>query len=139
MGVIPYISLTDLIVFKIECCGKRERTKGETDAIDAEALLGMVIEPLPLVLNPEQKILVKDGIEAVMRHSLDNPRSWWRERLGLPEENDGEGDEVGDEEGGEEDGEKDNTFLYFSSFFRLSLFGFVLLDMGQVCMGGVVH
>ncbi|KAK4234485.1 hypothetical protein C8A03DRAFT_37754 [Achaetomium macrosporum] len=95
-GVIPYISRTDLIVFKLYSCGLRgQPDKGFTDALDAKDLLETLTAPL--ALTTQQKTIVEDGIKDVMRHLQDIPQSWWRERLGLPEE-DGELDNQGDDE-----------------------------------------
>ncbi|KAK4240595.1 hypothetical protein C8A03DRAFT_31301 [Achaetomium macrosporum] len=72
-GDIPYISRPDLIVFKIFSCGLRATTtrKGGIDAEDAE------------------QAIVEDRIDDVVSYFEDRPRSWWRERLGLPEEDGG--------------------------------------------------
>jgi hypothetical protein len=52
----------------------------------------------------------------------------------VADEKDGEKENKGDEEGPD----KNNTGLYFTSSFRLSLFGFALLDMERAWMAGVV-
>ncbi|KAK4153532.1 hypothetical protein C8A00DRAFT_33693 [Chaetomidium leptoderma] len=97
--VIPYISITDLIVFKISSCGMRaDKEKGSTDADDAEDLLGVTG---PLTLTPEQQTAVEKGIEGVIGRHSRRTRSWWRTQLGLPENDDGEGGEEGEEEGEE--------------------------------------
>ncbi|KAL2018461.1 hypothetical protein VTK56DRAFT_817 [Thermocarpiscus australiensis] len=51
-GTIPYISHTDLIVFKVHSCGLRAAEfKRNNNATDAKALLNMVATPLALTLQ----------------------------------------------------------------------------------------
>jgi len=82
-GVVPYISATDLIAFKISSCGLRaEVPKGRRDANDAEALLRQESRSRPLVLTPEQKSAVEAGLPDVMKYS-NSEEKWWKKSLGL--------------------------------------------------------
>ncbi|KAK3302629.1 uncharacterized protein B0T15DRAFT_577696 [Chaetomium strumarium] len=67
-------------------CGLRAppANKGAIDGKNAKVLLD--IGPTPLTLTLQQQAIVEDRIEDVMDYFQDRPRSWWRERLGLPEE-----------------------------------------------------
>jgi hypothetical protein len=57
----------------------------------------------------------------------------------VADEKDGEKEnKVVKKKGDEEGPDKNNTGLYFTSSFRLSLFGFALLDMERAWMAGVV-
>lgn len=101
-GKIPYISRQGLIVFKMYCCGLREsRYHHETDASDVKALLDTMTRPL--ALSPQQQVIVNGGIDEVMTHcERKMPLSWWREKLGLPRVDTGDGEYGAD--GGESDG-----------------------------------
>ncbi|KAK4154605.1 hypothetical protein C8A00DRAFT_14312 [Chaetomidium leptoderma] len=114
-NTVPYISLTDLIVFKFGSCGMRALpTKKEIDARDARALLGMATAPL--VLTPDQQAIVENALKDVMDNANSIiPRSLWRRRLGLPREGDEENEEDGEpregDEESEEDGEDDSVWV----------------------------
>lgn len=82
-GVVPYISATDLLVFKINSCGLRaEPAKALRDASDAEALLNLELRSGPLILTPDQKVPVKAGLVDIAKHT-NRTEGWWKERLGL--------------------------------------------------------
>lgn len=85
-GVVPYISATDVVVFKIFSCGLRaQQSKKRTDAVDASDLLGHMTENSPLTLTSIQRQFVEEGIMDVVTQS-DWPEAWWRERLGMSTE-----------------------------------------------------
>lgn len=82
-GAVPYIGMTDLLVFKIHSCGLRaEGSKKRRDALDAETI-ARTIPTLPIVLNAEQKALVEPCIVDVVAHGAESEQ-WWRAYLGLP-------------------------------------------------------
>lgn len=84
-GSVPYIPPVDLIVFKINSCGLRaDGKKKETDASDAEALLNMVTANMSINLTTEQQAIVENGLADVLALS-SRPEKWWREGLGLPQ------------------------------------------------------
>jgi hypothetical protein len=83
-GATPYISATDLVVFKINSCGLRAQTaKKRTDAADAQALLERLTGQAPLSLSNAQKAAVEQGINDVVTYGTKT-KAWWREKLGLP-------------------------------------------------------
>jgi hypothetical protein len=82
-GGVPYISTTDLIVFKMNSCGLRAQpAKKRVDAADAETLLEQETRKSPLKLNSTQKGLVEPSIQDVVAHG-SRDESWWRAHLGL--------------------------------------------------------
>ncbi|RMD39644.1 hypothetical protein DV735_g5480, partial [Chaetothyriales sp. CBS 134920] len=82
-GIVPYISATDLVVFKVYSCGLRaERTKRRTDASDAENLLEQLASRGPLSLTNDQKTAVEKGIDDVVAYG-GKAKKWWKEMLGL--------------------------------------------------------
>lgn len=84
-GCVPYISAVDLIVFKINSCGLRaDAIKKETDAIDAQNLIRKVTATMLINLTTEQKTIVENGLADVLAFSTESEK-WWREQLGLPQ------------------------------------------------------
>ncbi|KIX02795.1 uncharacterized protein Z518_08737 [Rhinocladiella mackenziei CBS 650.93] len=83
-GAIPYISATDLVVFKMNSCGLRPQTsKKRTDAADAQALLEKLTVQASLKLTNAQKAIVEPSVDDVVAHGTKT-MMWWREHLGLP-------------------------------------------------------
>lgn len=83
-GAIPWISATDLVVFKINSCGLRAQTsKKRTDAADAQALLEKLTVHGSLNLTAAQRAIVELCIQDVVAHGTKS-KAWWRQRLGLP-------------------------------------------------------
>ena len=81
---IPYISPTDLVVFKMNSCGLRALpSKRRTDAADAQALLEGLTVHGSLSLTDAQRAIVEPCINDVVVHGT-RTETWWRERLGLP-------------------------------------------------------
>ncbi|KAH6632100.1 hypothetical protein F5144DRAFT_240988 [Chaetomium tenue] len=81
---IPYISISDLIAFKIYACGKITTLKRVTHAIDAHTLLGAnASKEAPLTLTADQKAAVESGIEILLVVWQGDSRDWWTDRLGL--------------------------------------------------------
>ncbi|KAI8949883.1 hypothetical protein F4801DRAFT_579985 [Xylaria longipes] len=83
-GTIPYISVDDLIVFKIFSCGLRsEVSKSRRDALDAFRLLEQKTRASgPLRLSKHQIDAVVPGLNDVVRLT-NNDDAWWKNRLGL--------------------------------------------------------
>ncbi|KAL9123826.1 MAG: hypothetical protein Q9217_006783 [Psora testacea] len=82
-GAIPWISETDLVVFKMNSCGLRAQTsKKRTDAADARALLEKLTVHASLNLTSAQRAIVEPCIKDVVAHGTKT-KAWWRERLGL--------------------------------------------------------
>lgn len=84
VGGVPYISPTDLMVFKIFSCGLRaQAVKKRTDAADAEQVLTMMTEHSSLKLTSAQRAIVEPCIADMVAHGSKDDK-WWREQLGLP-------------------------------------------------------
>ena len=84
LGAIPYISATDLVVFKINSCGLRAQTaKKRTDAVDAQALLEMLTVRASLNLTNAQAAVVAPCLDDVVANGSKS-KAWWTERLGFP-------------------------------------------------------
>lgn len=82
---VPYISVEDLVVFKIDSCGHQAtEPKKERDARDAIALLELASVQGPLFLQDHQERLVEEGMADVIAHTARD-KGWWEGRLGLPE------------------------------------------------------
>lgn len=83
-GEVPYISATDLIVFKINSCGMRaQASKKRLDAADARNLLEKQTAYSALSLTSAQRVVVESGIADVVEHGTKS-EAWWRAKLGLP-------------------------------------------------------
>lgn len=81
---IPYMSSTDLIIFKINCCGLRATvTKKRSDAGDAEAMLENETHDSPLSLTDDQQAILEPCIADVVAHGTRSEQ-WWRQRLDMP-------------------------------------------------------
>jgi hypothetical protein len=83
-GTVPYISVIDLIVFKISSCGLRAQIdKKRIDALDARSITQKATPSGPLHLTSAQQAIVKPCIADVVAYG-DMPEAWWKRRLGLP-------------------------------------------------------
>ena len=81
---VPYISPTDLIIFKICSCGMRARPfKRRTDARDAESMIEIEAAQAPLDLMSAQKALVDTYLADVIKYGTKT-ELWLRQKLGLP-------------------------------------------------------
>lgn len=82
---LPYVSLEDLIAFKMDACGLRDSPpKKIQEARDAAALLEVAAEHSALQLNDDQARVVEECLPDVLRHSEDpdkQGKSWWQIRL----------------------------------------------------------
>ncbi|KAI1852551.1 hypothetical protein JX265_013010 [Neoarthrinium moseri] len=84
-GVFPYISLSDLIVLKIDSCGYHRAWGARVrDAYDAAALLEYASAPHPLILSCRQECVVREGLPDVIEYG-GRGKAWWLCRLGLHE------------------------------------------------------
>ncbi|KAE8406745.1 hypothetical protein BDV37DRAFT_52499 [Aspergillus pseudonomiae] len=69
-GSLPYISETDLLIFKINSCGLRSTpAKKLRDATDARSLADDLSSKGPIVLSSTQKSAVLQGLDDVVRLS----------------------------------------------------------------------
>ncbi|KUI62786.1 hypothetical protein VP1G_09910 [Cytospora mali] len=81
---LPYISLVDLIVFKMDACGLRDSPHSKQQEVrDAAALLELATEHSALSLNDEQLRVVEENLADVLRHSTPDKqaKAWWQARL----------------------------------------------------------
>jgi len=85
-SALPYISMHDLIVFKINSCGMRGTLKKkERDAGDAEALLDLVADSRAFCLTLNQhntRNVLLIGLKDVVALT-SHPEAWWKRKLGL--------------------------------------------------------
>jgi hypothetical protein len=82
-GFIPYISLLDLIVFKIDSSGLY-RTLGPRmrDALDAAALLEYASRHQPLQFSYRKERIIRRGLPDAIEYS-GREWGWWYRRLGF--------------------------------------------------------
>jgi hypothetical protein len=81
---LPYISLEDLIVFKMDACGLRDSAQSkQTEVRHAAALLELATEHSALSLNDDQARMVEESLADVLRHAPSDKQSkaWWQSRL----------------------------------------------------------
>ncbi|KAB8254572.1 hypothetical protein BDV32DRAFT_142787 [Aspergillus pseudonomiae] len=70
-GSLPYISETDLLIFKINSCGLRSTpAKKLRDATDARSLADDLSSKGPIVLSSTQKSAVLQGLDDVPKLAL---------------------------------------------------------------------
>ena len=82
-GNVPYISPTDLIVFKIFSCGLRPTAnKRRVDAIDAQNLMLRFFSNSVVNLTGPQANLVSQGLGDLVAYGTMTEQ-WWRQHLGL--------------------------------------------------------
>lgn len=80
-GHLPYVSVVDMIVFKMDSCGLHDSTQGkQQEARDAAALLEAATEHCALELNEDQARVVEECLADVLRHSASD-KGWWQARL----------------------------------------------------------
>lgn len=81
---LPYISLVDLIVFKMDACGLRDSPHSKQQEVrDAAALLELATEHSALTLNDDQTRVVEENLAEVLRHAGPDKqaKAWWQARL----------------------------------------------------------
>ena len=81
---LPYISLEDILVFKVDACGLRERDASKRkEAVDAVALLELASEHAPLHLDEARLDKITQGLPEIVEFSdPEHDKSWWQRRLG---------------------------------------------------------
>ncbi|KAI1808111.1 hypothetical protein F4811DRAFT_335811 [Daldinia bambusicola] len=80
---VPYISLTDLIVFKLDSSGLRSNpAKKERDALDAAALVDLATHKSSLRLSEKQEQVVEEAL-CDMAKCGSKEKGWWEKRMGL--------------------------------------------------------
>ncbi|KAI0143993.1 hypothetical protein F4776DRAFT_450159 [Hypoxylon sp. NC0597] len=80
---IPYISLIDLIVFKLDSSGLRSNpAKKERDAKDAAALVDLATSKAPIRLSAKQEQVVEEALCDVATCGTKE-KGWWEKHMGL--------------------------------------------------------
>ncbi|KAL7622974.1 hypothetical protein AAE478_006653 [Parahypoxylon ruwenzoriense] len=80
---IPYISLTDLIVFKLDSSGLRSNpAKKDRDARDAAALVDLAAKEGDIELSERQQQVVEEALCDVARCG-SKEKVWWQKYMGL--------------------------------------------------------
>ncbi|KAI1389794.1 uncharacterized protein F4822DRAFT_213976 [Hypoxylon trugodes] len=80
---IPYISLTDLIVFKLDSSGLRSNpVKKERDARDAAALVSLAANEGTIQLSEKQEQVVEEALCDVAKCGTKE-KGWWEHQMGL--------------------------------------------------------
>jgi hypothetical protein len=83
-GMVPYISVEELIVFKMGSCGMRPtKEKSMVDADDARMLVELATRNGPLGISSDLRKMVEPRIEDVVNNGSESVE-WWRAKLGLP-------------------------------------------------------
>lgn len=83
-GYLPYVSLADLIVFKMDACGLRDSSQGkQREARDAAALLELATEHCALDLNENQTRVAEECLADILRYAPSDKqnKAWWQARL----------------------------------------------------------
>ena len=81
---LPYISLVDLVVFKMDACGLRDSPVSKQHEVrDAAALLELATKHSALSLNDDQTRVVEESLADVLRHAAPDKqtKAWWQARL----------------------------------------------------------
>lgn len=83
-GVLPYLSLQDLIVFKVDASGLHESLRGkQREAREAAALLELAAEHCPLKLDAIKMDKIQQALPEIVEFSLpEHDKSWWQRNLG---------------------------------------------------------
>ncbi|CAM1505996.1 Fc.00g116330.m01.CDS01 [Cosmosporella sp. VM-42] len=83
--ILPYVSLEDLLVFKVDACGLHERvTSKQREARDAAALLALASEHTSLKMEEDKLDKIQQSLADVAEFSLpEHDKSWWQRRLGV--------------------------------------------------------
>ncbi|KAI0838614.1 hypothetical protein F5Y06DRAFT_286980 [Hypoxylon sp. FL0890] len=80
---IPYISLIDLIVFKLDSSGLRSNpAKKERDARDAAALVDLAANKAPIRLSKKQEQVVEEALCDVATCGTKE-KGWWEKHMSL--------------------------------------------------------
>ncbi|KAF7172420.1 hypothetical protein CNMCM6106_006640 [Aspergillus hiratsukae] len=81
---LPFLSLLDLLVYKIHCCSMRpSRDKRTQDAQDAHVLVNILSQQEAIALNDSQEQAVLSGLDGMLECYRARTRQWWQSALGL--------------------------------------------------------
>ncbi|RSL94943.1 hypothetical protein CDV31_014118 [Fusarium ambrosium] len=84
-ATLPYTSLQDLIVFKMDACGLHENDASKRrDACDAAALLELASEHGALNLDEDQAERAEEALADMVEFSdPEHDKNWWQRCLGM--------------------------------------------------------
>uniref|UniRef100_A0A8H7N3Y5 Uncharacterized protein n=1 Tax=Bionectria ochroleuca TaxID=29856 RepID=A0A8H7N3Y5_BIOOC len=83
-NALPYISIDDLIVFKVDACGLREREASKRqEACVAAALLELASEHGPINVDEDKLDRIEQALPEILEFcDAEHDKSWWQRRLG---------------------------------------------------------
>ncbi|KAF7137074.1 hypothetical protein CNMCM5793_006962 [Aspergillus hiratsukae] len=81
---LPFLSLLDLLVYKIHCCSMRPSSdKRKQDAEDAHVLVNILSQQGAIAPNDSQEQAVLSGLDGMLECYGERTRQWWESALGL--------------------------------------------------------
>ncbi|GKU03884.1 unnamed protein product [Fusarium langsethiae] len=83
-STLPYTSLEDIIIFKMDGCGLHENDNSKRrDACDAAALLDLASEHGALVLDEDKTERAEEALADMVEFSDEKDKGWWQRCLGM--------------------------------------------------------
>ncbi|KAG5804175.1 hypothetical protein H9Q74_011371 [Fusarium xylarioides] len=83
-ATLPYTSLEDLIIFKMDACGLHENDNSKRrDACDAAALLELASEHGALRLDEDKTERAEEALGDMVEFSDEKDKGWWQRCLGM--------------------------------------------------------
>ncbi|KAF4446711.1 hypothetical protein F53441_9644 [Fusarium austroafricanum] len=83
-ATLPYTSLEDLIIFKMDACGLHENDMSKRrDACDAAALLELASEHGALRLDEDKTERAEEALGDMVEFSDEKDKGWWQRCLGM--------------------------------------------------------
>ncbi|KAI6775009.1 hypothetical protein HG530_001767 [Fusarium avenaceum] len=83
-ATLPYTSLTDIIIFKMDACGLHENDKSKRrDACDAADLLDLASEHGALKLDEDKTERAEEALADMVEFSDEHDKGWWQRCLGM--------------------------------------------------------
>ncbi|KAF5660149.1 hypothetical protein FHETE_9122 [Fusarium heterosporum] len=83
-ATLPYTSLTDMIIFKMDACGLHENDNSKRlDACDAAALLDLASEHGALKLDEDKMERAEEALADMVEFSDEHDKGWWQRCLGM--------------------------------------------------------
>ncbi|KAL6917418.1 hypothetical protein ACHAPO_010139 [Fusarium lateritium] len=83
-STLPYTSLEDIIIFKMDACGLHENDNSKRrDACDAAALLDLASEHGALVLDEDKTERAEEALADMVEFSDEKDKGWWQRCLGM--------------------------------------------------------
>ncbi|KAM0340727.1 hypothetical protein ACHAPU_010317 [Fusarium lateritium] len=83
-ATLPYTSLADMIIFKMDACGLHENDSSKRlDACDAAALLDLASEHGALKLDEDKTERAEEALADMVEFSGVHDKGWWQRCLGM--------------------------------------------------------